>query len=76
VIILMHAKWRGHLTMMALEKWRHEARIPDNTPVLFMIDLPEQDAEGNPIFAFKVSGGETHYWTGEPIRYSELPKLP
>lgn len=55
-------------------KWGNEARIPENTPVYFDSDLPDEDDDGSPIFAFSVSAGETHYWKGEPLKLPEFIK--
>lgn len=69
MIILMHIKYARSFmdNDLRLSQWALEARIPDGTPVYFQDDLPEEDVDGKVIFAFSVSGGETHYWTGEPI---------
>jgi hypothetical protein len=55
-----------------LLKWAADARIPIGTPIEFRNDLPEEDNEGRPIFAFSVSAGEVHYWRGEPIRIAPM----
>ena len=72
MIILMHPKYQQWADdMMGSDgqgAFMTEARIPNGTRILFDRNLPEEDDEGNPIFAFKVSGGETHYWSGEPIK--------
>ena len=74
MIILMHAeKWpHPEDAVEVLKGIAGEARIPERTQIVFEPGLPEVDADENPIFAFKVSGGEIHYWRGEPIKF-EFP---
>lgn len=75
MIILMHPKYQAQIdSFIATDRcreWMAEARIPDGTRVFFDLNLPEEDDEGNPIFAFSVSAGEIHYWRGEPLK---IPK--
>jgi hypothetical protein len=44
-----------------------EGFAPRGTPIYVDPNLPEKDEEGRPIFAFRVSAKEIHYWRGEPI---------
>jgi hypothetical protein len=71
VIILMHPKYQAEIdsgiATDRLRRFMSDARIPNGTPVFFDRNLPEEDDEGRPIFGFKVSGGECHYWRGEPL---------
>ncbi len=71
MIILMDAKRATELGHETCERMLRaiagDARIATGTPIMFLPDLPVYDDEGKPIFAFKVSGGEIHYWRGEPI---------
>jgi len=50
-----------------------ELRLPAGAkvPIVHIPGLPEEDDDGKPIFAFRLSAGELHYWRGEPIT---LPK--
>jgi hypothetical protein len=71
MIILMHEKRAAIIgveeCVRMVDGIATEARIPRKTEIVFMADLPEEDSEGKPIFAFRVTGGEIHYWRGEPI---------
>jgi len=74
MILLMHPKFldivQCHDNIM--QQFAADNHIPVKTPIVFVEDLPEQDDDGNPIFAFSVSAGEYHYWTGKPIKF-EVP---
>jgi hypothetical protein len=66
---LIHAVEDGKLSQFFAE-----ARVPQNTRIFVVPDLPEEDDESHPILAFKVSAGETHYWRGDAIVLPEYAK--
>lgn len=72
MILLMHDKHASWVMQNfepdgALKQFFADNHIPPGTPLVFLPDLPEADAEGNPIFAFSLSAGEYHYWSGRPL---------
>jgi len=75
MILLVRPKYVDLFSGLTRERafWS-EARIPEGTRIYFTPDLPEEDAEGHPVLAWKVSAGETHYWRGEPLILSDVLK--
>jgi hypothetical protein len=69
MIILMREEWEPEDALRAISQIAGEARIREGTEIYFRPGLPEVDDEGKPILAFIVSGGEVHYWRGEPIKF-------
>lgn len=71
MIILAHPKrfgdYRHAFDDDQLAQFWKDAGVPEGTPVLFDINLPLEDEEGNPIFCFVVKNNEARYWRGEPL---------
>lgn len=44
------------------------------TPIVVDPNLPETDAEGNPVWGFLVEADRIWAWKGEPIKLPEWPK--
>jgi hypothetical protein len=70
-VLLMHPKYIDLVCFHdeIMRQFARENHLADKTPIMIVEDLPEVDEEGRTIFAFEVSAGEYHYWTGRPIRW-------